>query len=297
METYHEINNTYDANFLSELRALPTELESQSLTVADFRQHFKSFRGRPEKDIVEALNLYGQRGFFSFEFRLSKDYVKDSVDIAAITESLKSIGMTLEHSGGKCRDLSRLLHAKIKLEQTFSLFAARNLPDHATPYLIFKIFHIDRGKLRRDLAIYYDPNNTHPSRLEKINPAEKITTIVSKSLPKTKGDNLGVETKKPIASRKVDKINYDKVAEQLIYGLKKLRISGALNCELCRQVFKNRKKPVPYNDILDAVDENKHSRAVYDSILRINDKIEAKFDISNVLESKDEKVRIRKKYL
>jgi hypothetical protein len=93
------------------------------------------------------------------------------------------------------------------------------------------------------------------------------------------------------------KIKYDEKQELLTYHDLILPVDGVLQREVCKQVFKRRNKSVLYNDILDRVDENKQSRAVYDAVRIINRKIKQSFNICDVLIQKGEKVRIDKIYL
>lgn len=93
------------------------------------------------------------------------------------------------------------------------------------------------------------------------------------------------------------KIRYDKANRSLTYAGLSLQINGVLRQEVCRCVFKNRRVAALYNDILDNVDPNKQSRAVYDAMIAINKSIEQAFGLPNVLVQQNESIRISKKYL
>lgn len=104
---------------------------------------------------------------------------------------------------------------------------------------------------------------------------------------------------KPAPADPNAKVKYDSHAQQLIYGEAVLPIKGALKQEVCKRVFKNRKTAVNYNDILDTVDFNKQSRAVYDAVRAINEQAKTTLGLEDVLEPipSKEKVRISKNYL
>jgi hypothetical protein len=294
-----KITSAYDAKFLHELRDFPHELQDELLVTDVFREHFKSFDGRSVQDVVDALRDYAQAGYLTANVILSPKYLKQGLTpaLTRVEEALRSLQPESKIEPNGYHGLSRRLYAKVVRAEPLNDGEVRNLPDKAKPYLVFQLSDIDGSRLDDELAIYDDNTlkNIHPSRLVKVTELIKPATNQPAMQP-VLGDSA-VAAKEPVTNPKLDKINYDKDAQQLTYGNKILPIQGALNCEVCRQVFKNRRKAAFCNDILDAVDENKQSRAVYDATSRINKKIEAKFNISNVLESKDEKVRISKKYI
>lgn len=93
------------------------------------------------------------------------------------------------------------------------------------------------------------------------------------------------------------KVRYDKTAQTLAYGDEIIRITGKIQHEICKQVFKNRKNSIPYDSILDEIDENKSSKTVYDAIILLNKKMQENFGLEKVLKIHKETVAISKNYL
>lgn len=93
------------------------------------------------------------------------------------------------------------------------------------------------------------------------------------------------------------KVRYDKVARNLTYDDKSIHLTGKYQPEICKQVFKNRKLKVNYDDIISAVDENTPSKPIYDAILSLNKKMYDIFGLKEVLHNHKEIVAISKKYI
>lgn len=93
------------------------------------------------------------------------------------------------------------------------------------------------------------------------------------------------------------KVFFNENTRKLTYGEKDILITGPLQIEICKQVFKSRKISVFYDDILEVVDVNKKTRSVKDSVKLINAKIKEIFGLDELLISREEEVKISKPYL
>ena len=182
--------SSYDAQFFRALSKFPDELEGKYLGVAEFVSYFKDYYGRPVQDIVEALYLYGQSGYFKADILLGDEYLESAKALDPLTRALDQIRPEPEfdeHCG-----LSRRLYTKVVTAQPLNKAEVLNLPARAKNYLEFRLSNIERHRLHEELVIY--DNSYQPSRLVKSAqttkfPPLKLTDIklVPESYDKRKG--------------------------------------------------------------------------------------------------------------
>ncbi len=153
----------YDAQFYRALSVFPDELEGKYLDANNFVGHFKDFYGRPVQDIIEALHVYGEQGYFKADTMLSANYLESSIALDQVTIALDKLRPKPEYD--KRHGLSESVYAKVIGKLPLTLTQARNLPDGAKPYLEFKLSKIDKSRLREELVTY--DNSFQPSRLVK----------------------------------------------------------------------------------------------------------------------------------
>lgn len=194
---------------------------------------------------------------------------------------------------------------------------ARNVADsdiYITPDIMNSKYGIDLQTIQSVLAeleehehieILQKPNHklTHEQRARQEDEKDYYLISATDSFPSyyraieqgTSFHRADVVSPKP-QIKKDAKLRYDNKEHTFRYGNSALSIKGALRQEICKRVFRNRKTEVLYNDILDAVDMNKQSRAVYDAVLAINKKLEDTFGLQDVIEPipNKEKVRVSK---
>lgn len=176
----------YDARMYKAINDLPKELENKFLNGEEFRDHFRDFHGRPVQDIVEALNQYGQRGYFEYAIMLDSAYLERGKALDQVTAALnqlrpKPIKLSLYNG------LTKLVYSKASAGQTLTLKQAITLPDEAKSYLEFKLFNIDRTRLLEELAIYnYAP--AQPSRLVKSGQVSSVPKLPPLNISKLKLD-------------------------------------------------------------------------------------------------------------
>lgn len=95
-----------------------------------------------------------------------------------------------------------------------------------------------------------------------------------------------------------NKVRFDTKSSTLMYGNRSCDIPDeTLEHYVCKLAFKNRKVAAKEDDILEnTVKSQSSQRAVYDAMLRVNEKASKKLDIDKLLTYKAAKIRINKKY-